>query len=95
MHIGKVKHNRITNLSFQDGHLLFQDVNLLFQVRILLFQVDKPEKTKLKSNLFGPIALGRFALLKKASCPGGGTKHLIFKNQEFCKNVKIVSNFQI
>ena len=68
------------NLSFQDGNLLFQDANLLFQVRILFFQVDKPEKTKLKSNLFGPIALGHFALLKKASCPGGGATRLIFKN---------------
>ena len=44
------------NLLFQDANLFFQDMNLLFQVMILLFQVDEPEKTKLKSNLFGPIA---------------------------------------
>ena len=48
---------QVTNLLFQDVNLLFQDANLLFQVMILLFQVDLPEKTKLKSNLFGPIAL--------------------------------------
>ena len=45
------------NLLFQDANLFFQDMNLLFQVMILLFQEDEPEKTKLKSNLFGPIAL--------------------------------------
>ena len=45
------------NLLFQDANLFSQDMNLLFQVMILLFQVDEPEKTKLKSNLFGPIAL--------------------------------------
>ena len=45
------------NLLFQDANLFFQDMNLLFQVMIFLFQVDEPEKTKLKSNLFGPIAL--------------------------------------
>ena len=48
------------NLLFQDANLFFQDMNLLFQVMILLFQVDEPEKTKLKSNLFGPIALPYF-----------------------------------
>ena len=45
------------NLLFQDVYLLFHDVNLLYQVMILLFQVDELGKTKLKSNLFGPIAL--------------------------------------
>ena len=48
---------QVMNLLFQGVNLLFQDANLLFQVMILLFQVDLPEKTKLKSNLFGPIAL--------------------------------------
>ena len=45
------------NLLFQDANLFFQEMNLLFQVMILLFQVALPEKTKLKSNLFGPNAL--------------------------------------
>ena len=54
------------NLLFQDANLLFQYMNLLFQVMILLFQVDLPEKTKLKSNLFSPIALPYLSLLRKS-----------------------------
>ena len=44
------------NLLFQDANLLFRDVHSLFQVMVLLFQIDLPGK-KLKSNLFGPVAL--------------------------------------